>query len=160
MAGEFRGRCSDCGHAWDALEFGYSAADIDYLKPETYNCYFCPRCCDHLDVPRRVDRNCWQHWLAGHTVEVERSALLKLACDKILSTLSKVRTSYIPVEINIEPVQCPTCGENMGLGSIDNSPIICPRCGSRTARSQGIHAFVVVAWEAPPTGPANTAQHQ
>jgi hypothetical protein len=147
MPGEFRGRCVDCGHEWEALEYGYCAGCIDYQKPETYHCYFCPKCCVHLYVPRLVDANSWHRWLAANADNVRDFAILRLACEKLSAILSSRRTIYAPTEIDIGPLNCLECNEPMQLGTIGNSSLVCPNCGSRTARALGIHAIVTVRTE-------------
>src|SRR5215471_1577576 len=113
MPGEFRGRCSDCGHEWNALEFSVSTGEIDYRKPDTYCCYFCPKCCVHLNVPRLIDANSWQRWLAAHAADVRDSRLVSVACARISATPTSNRTIYSPKEIDISPLTCPECNENM-----------------------------------------------
>lgn len=147
MPWEFQGRCSDCGHEWDGIESYYQAGDIDLQNPETYRSYFCPKCCNHLSVPRLIDGNSWRRWFAAHGADMRNSALLKFTCARISAILSGSRTIYAPTAIDIEPLSCTYCNERMAPGSIDKSPIVCPNCGSRTARSLGSHVHVILAPE-------------
>lgn len=147
MPWEFRGQCSDCGHEWVAVESFFRAGDIDFKTPGTHRSYFCPKCCDQLSVPCLVDANSWRRWLTAHAIDVRNSALLKLACDGISAILSGVRTIYSPTLIDIGPLHCPECNERMNPGSVDEGPILCPACGSRTARSLGAYAHVIIVRE-------------
>lgn len=145
MPFEFRGHCSSCHHEWEGLLFSSAiAGPLDCLRPETYSTYYCGRCCRGLLVSRELDRNSWQPWLADKSHAIRRCALLKQACEKISAILSSARTSYVPVQIDIGSVTCPTCREEMPPGSIDTVSLVCPHCGSHAGRCLEIHSHVIL----------------
>jgi hypothetical protein len=134
-------KCSDCGHEWDEPGCSYAAGDIDYRSPKMYRCYICPKCSEQLYVPRLIDKNSWDHWLAGNLVVVKRSSLLAIACQRISAILCGRRTRYTPTELDIGPLECIHCKSPMEICCSDDFSIECPHCGRRSARSHGVCEF-------------------
>jgi hypothetical protein len=160
----FRGHCLDCGHQWDWLRSRIACGHIDFHKPETYRSYCCPRCFVELDVPRRLNRSSWLRWVSENASElthsplhfrtcelgvrvdrqalevIARSPLLFKACECVASILAGTRSPYVPVSIDIGPMECPQCGDDMAIGDFDTNPLVCPECESPSTRSIKGHA--------------------
>jgi hypothetical protein len=159
-----RGYCFDCGHQWDGHRRRIACGHIDLEKPESYRSYFCQRCLLDLLVPRRLARSSWLRWVSenaseltcspllfracelGVTVDrqalevIARSPLLFRACEMVASILAGTRSSYVPVSIDIGPMECPNCGDLMTIENSDTKPLVCPECESRSTRSMSGHA--------------------
>jgi hypothetical protein len=168
-----RGYCLDCGHHWDGLRCRIECGHVDFQKPETYRRYSCQRCLLDLLVPRRLNRSSWLRWVSENASELSRSPLLFRACELgvsvdqlaleviarspllfraceiVASTLAGTRSPYLPVSIDIRPMECPKCADQMTIGDLDTNSLVCPECESRCTRSISGHApgtFLVDYW--------------
>jgi hypothetical protein len=154
-----RGYCLDCGHQWDGHRCRIACGHIDLQKPESYRSYSCQRCLLDLFVPRRLNRSSWLRWVCENASEltrspltftacefgvrvdrqalevIARSPLLFRACEIVASILAGTRSSYVPVSIDIGPVECPNCGDAMTFEDLGTKSLVCPECESRSTRS-------------------------
>jgi hypothetical protein len=131
---EFRGRCPDCGHAWNGHQATWDCGCIDSRRPETYRCYFCCRCAEHLRVPRRLRRRSWLVWVPENTFWIVQSRLLFEACERVARALAGARSRYALVPVDIGTIVCPRCNDPMAIGDIETTPLVCPGCKRRSAR--------------------------
>ncbi len=168
MPSRFRGYCLNCAHQWDDLRWWIHCGPIDFQTPETYRCYFCPRCFVELYVSRRLSRSSWLRWVSENASELTRSPLLFSAselgvrvnqqalqvisrspllfetCERVSSILAKSRSRYVPVPIDIGTMACAGCGDPMRVGCVETNLLVCPKCESPSARSISEHHAEVV----------------
>jgi hypothetical protein len=168
MPSRFRGYCSDCGHGWEGIRWWIDCGPLDFGRPETYQCYCCPRCLVDLCVARRLSRSSWLRWVSENASEltrsplnfsacelgvrvdlhalkvISRSPLLFEACERVSRILAATRSRYLPVPIDIGTLTCPDCRDPMTTGRLETRYMICPRCEGQSARSIGEHHDEIV----------------
>jgi hypothetical protein len=161
MRFRFRASCPDCGHGWHGPFSRFECGQIDFERPETYRCYFCPCCLDHLCVPRELSRRSYLRWVYQNATEttrapldfracelgvlidsqsldvIARSPLLFLGCERVARILGEANRPYIAVPIDIGGMTCPDCGEEMFDGSIETTALLCPGCEGTRASARG-----------------------
>jgi hypothetical protein len=159
MPAHLRGHCLDCGHDWDGHHWWIACGPVDFRQPESYRCYFCPRCAIDLCVPRRLTRSSWLRWISENASEltrsplllracelgvwidlqalqvISRSPLLFQACERVSGILAGTGSSYLPVPIDIGMMTCPGCCNLMEIGCLQSSLSVCPQCESQSART-------------------------
>ena len=66
---------------------------------------------------------------------ISRSPLLFRACEIVANILAGTRSPYLLVSIDIGPMECPKCGDQMTIGDLVTNPLVCPECESHSTRS-------------------------
>jgi hypothetical protein len=157
MLFRFRAECLACGHEWDGLRRKIECGRVDFKRPENHQCFSCARCVFELYVPRVLSRNSWLRWVAqnvseltraplqlsacalGVTVDVQtleviaRSEILLRTCERVSRVLAGAGSRYEPASIDIGPMNCPNCGDELLAGELSAELLLCPVCEDRCA---------------------------
>lgn len=134
----FRARCPDCSHEWEGIS---TSAWLDPFPPgksleefrATLRSWCCPSCCHNLYLPRVIDFNAWKKFRARLT---DSTPYLKFLASRIENHLDPARP-YIPTLVDLNPGDCPRCGEPFVEGEDEFIALICPNCRARNAIQMG-----------------------
>jgi hypothetical protein len=127
-------KCEECGHRWQAIEYGYLFGGFSGRLPDDFQWQSCPNCLVGVTLPLCTDYASWRRWReTTAAVDCGFTPFANSVCGQIEV---QIPPDGARVELTIADIPCPGCGRPLerGSGNYDERHVQCPECGRLTGR--------------------------